>query len=253
MKNIVTIGIACALAAIALATPAAAQPAQPAPKGITTYRETIDLAAGGSALVTVDVTLAGWQDGVLDLPLNVANPEELKVVATGMAATIAAVRVGDVRMLRVTFGQLPAATQTLTLTYATKTFLNWERSRSPRGFHALSYTFANVTTATVADYGLTVVLPTGYLVRGITSSTPRATGEEIEPPYGFATRNGRVQLSLRAKPVTPGRFAAIAFGFEPAGHSPLPVLVIAGLIALAGLYLKRDVLTRATFEAKIAG
>jgi hypothetical protein len=251
-----TVASACILAVLAVlaaAPPASAQPAQPAPAGITTYRETIDLAADGSATVTADIALAGLAASELELPLNVAAADRIAVTADGLAAAAAAVRVGDVRLLRVTFERPPAASQKLRITYAVKNFLDWARSRSPRGIRTLSYTFANLTTHSVADYAVTIVLPPGHLVSGVTSSTPRASGEEIEPPYGFATREGRVEMKLRAKPVAPGKFAAIAFGFVPAERSPLPVLVIAGLLIAAGFYLKHDVLTRECFEAKAAG
>lgn len=239
------------VAAQLLAAMAVTAAAQTVP-GFATYRETVDLATDGSAAVTIEVTLVAWPRQEIDLPLGAAAAEGFTAQAGAAPAHAAAVRVGDVRFVRVILDEPPAASQALRVTYAVKRFLDWEKSRSPRGIHALSYTFTNLTTTTIADYGLRIVLPAGYAVNGITSSTPRATGEEVEPPYGFATRDGRVVLSLRAKPVAPGRVAAVAFGFVAARRDPVPVLVIAVLVALAGLYLKRDVLTRATFEPKTA-
>ncbi len=199
------------------------------------------------------MTLAGWQEQRIDLPLNVANPDNLTVEAAGLSARAAVARNGDVRVIRVEFDRVPPGVKQLRIRLTAKGLLNWERARSSRGTYSLSYTFANATSATIGDYAFKLLLPAGYTIRSITSSTPRATGEEVEPPYGFATEDGRVALSLRAKPVAPGKFAAIAFGFESTGRNPLPAVIIGLLVALAGLYLKRDVLSSESFERKIAG
>jgi hypothetical protein len=231
------------------ASPGAAQES----RGIARYRETIDLAGDGSAAVAIDVTLAGWLQDYVDLPLNVAKPDALAVEAAERSPTATVVRNGDVRLIRVGFDRRPAPMQALRVTFTAAGFLDWDRARSPRGVYALAYTFANTTPTTVGDYALRVLLPAGYVVAGVTGSTPRATGEEIDPPYGFATRDGRTALDLRAKSVAPGRFAAISFGFEPEQRSPLAVVAICLLVGLVGLYLKRDALTRASFERKTAG
>lgn len=222
-------------------------------KGLTTYRELIELATDGSARVTVDVTLAGWQQDRIDLPMNFATADGMTIEAPGLNASAATATVGDVRVLRVQFDRPPPTTEQLKITFTVKTFLDWTRAKSPRGTYALSYTFTNATSTTIGDYAVRIALPAGYTVTGVTSSTPRMTGEEVEPPYLFGTEGNQVVMTLRMKPVAPAKFAAIAFNFESAQRNPLPVLVLAALIALAGLYLKRDVLTSPTFERDVAG
>ncbi len=113
--------------------------------------------------------------------------------------------------------------------------------------------FTNTTSATINNYALKVLVPSGFDMRGVTSSTPRATGEEVVPPYDFATEDGRLVVNLRSRTVPPGRTAGIAFGFEPRERNPWPAVAIGLAIVLLGLYLKRDVLTRADYVREVSG
>jgi hypothetical protein len=225
-----------------MAFPCAAQ----TPKGITSYGESVDMAVDGSAKVAVTLSVAGLSSDTLELPLNFANVKDVALdpAAIGSARTV---RTGDVDVLQVKFGQPLAAPTTFKLSFTADKFFDWTKAKSARGIYLLSYTFSNTSNVNIANYQLRVALPAGFSMRGVTSSTPRATGEEMEPPYDFAAPDGRLIVNLRAKSVPPGRTAAIAFGFVPSGHNPLPAIAIGAIIIALALYLKRGVLTRADY------
>ena len=225
------------------AWPAAAQDA----KGITAYQELVDLAPDGSAKVTLNVTLSGWDSDKIELPLNFAKAEDFEVAAGGRKVKATAGKTGDVKVIKLQFDGKPAAEEKFAVTFTAREFFDWAKAKTPRGTFRFSYTFTNATANNITGYKLKILLPPGYNIAGITSSTPRATGEEIEAPYDFATENGRVALNLRSKSVASGKFAAIAFGFEKEERHTLPVILIGLLIAALALYLKRDVLTRPDF------
>jgi len=240
------IGILLPLILIAL--PAAAQDA----KGITAYRETIEIAADGSAAVSVDVTLSGWATDRIELPLNFAKVENFAVTAEGVKAAATASKTGDVRVIKVQFEGNPPAKLKLRVTFTAKDFFDWKKAKNPRGVYGFSYTFTNTTTANIADYSFKLLLPPGFEMNGVTSSTPRATGEEVEPPYDFVNEGGRTVVNLRSKSVGPGKAAAIAFGFAPEERRLWPAILIGLLVAALGLYLKRDVLTRSDYARESA-
>ena len=227
------------LLALLLGAPAFAEEA----KGITSLRETVELAPDGSAAVTVEVKLANWPADRLDLPLNFGKPGPL-AVSGNVKADATVVRNGDARQIHVQFDGKPPVDTTVSIRFTAQDFLDWKKARSPRGVYGLSYTFTNTGMMTIGRYALTVRLPQGYGVNGVTSSTPRMTGEEVEPPYDFGTVDGRTVMNLRAKSIGPGKTAAIAFGFSEEERHPLPFVVAGLLIALVALWGKRDVLTR---------
>jgi len=222
-------------------------------KGITGYLETVDLGTDGSAGVTVTVTIANWPADRIDFPLNFGKPENFSVTGDdGVKAAAAAARNGDVRVIRVQFEGKPPSETRLRINFTAREFFDWKKARSPRGIYGLSYTFTNTATANIGQYGLKVRLPEGYLMNGVTGSTPRMTGEEVQPPYDFAIEDKRTIVNLRAKSVGPGRTAAIAFGFVKEERNPLPFLAVGLLIAAAALWIKRDVLTRADYVRDVA-
>jgi hypothetical protein len=112
----------------------------------------------------------------------------------------------------------------------------------------VSYTFTNTTETNIRNYSLMMIFPPGYGMNGVTSTTPRTTGEEVVPPYDFATQDGRLVVNLRSPSVAAGRTAAIAFGFRQNAGSPWMAILIGLVIAGFGIYLKRDVLTREDFQ-----
>jgi hypothetical protein len=228
--------------------PASAQDA----KGITAYKEVIDLANDGSAQVTTSFTLVGWDSDKLDLPLNVASADNLVVEAQGCKAAAASGKTGDVKVIKLQFDGKPPAQSNIMVRYTAKGFLDFAKAVNPRGIVNLSYTFTNATSANIGKYDFKVLLPPGYAMNGVSSSTPRATGEEVEPPYDFANEGGRVAVSLHSPSVGVGKNAAIAFGFQKSDLSALPVIVIGILIIVAALVYKRDVLTRPDFEKPVA-
>lgn len=232
---------------VGLASPAVAQ------KGILDYRETVDIAANGSARVSIEANVAGLTGDTLELPLNFPNTRDVAMESPGGAASVRATRVGDTSLITVKFSQPPTAKTNLRIGLTTDKFFDWARAKSKRGVYGFSYTFTNTTTVTINNYALKVLTPAGFDMTGVTSSTPRATGEEVVPPYDFATEDGRLVVNLRSRTVPPGRTAAIAFGFEPRENNPLPAIVIGVIIALLGLYLKRDVLTRPDYVREVAG
>ena len=245
-QSALTIVVTALLAALA-ASPVAAQ------KGIADFREVIDIATGGSAKVSITAVIAGLGSDTLELPLNVPNARDLAVESPSGGASARITRVGDTSLIAVKFSQPPTAKTELRLTFTADKFFDWARAKSKRGIYGFSYTFTNTTTATINNYALKVLVPPGFDMTGVTSSTPRATGEEVVPPYDFATEDGRLVVNLRSRTVPPGRTAAIAFNFKPRDRNPLPAIAIGVIIALFGLYLKRDVLTRADYVRDVSG
>jgi len=235
------------LLALLLGAPALAEDA----KGITLLRETIAVAPDGSAAVTLEVKLANWASDHLDLPLNFGKPGPL-AVSGEVKADATVVRNGDARQIHVQFAGKPPADTRVRIQFTAQDFLDWKKARSPRGVYGLSYTYTNTGAMTIARYALAVQLPQGYGVNGVTSSTPRMTGEEVEPPYDFGTVDGRTVMNLRAKSIGPGKTAAIAFGFSEEERHPLPFVAVGLLIALAALWGKRDVLTREDYVREAA-
>jgi hypothetical protein len=221
-------------------------------KGITAYQEIIDLTTDDSVAVKTRITLTGWGEETVDLPLNFANAENIGVDAGDLKVTATAAKTGDVRVIKLQFGSKPPAEAKIGISYSTKKFFDWEKSKTPRGIYNLSYTFTNATSTNIGKYALQIFLPPGYAMNGVTSSTPRATGEEVESPYSFMTRDGRVEVSLRSPSVGSGKNAAIAFGFKKDEQNPWPLIGLGILISLVALYLKRDVLTRADYAQKVA-
>jgi hypothetical protein len=241
------IAIAGAALLTGFASPASAQ------KGILDYHETVDIAANGSARFSIEASVAGLTGDTLELPLNFSNARDVAVESPGGAASARVTRVGDTNLIVVKFNQLPTAKTELKISFMTDKFFDWTRAKSKRGIYGFSYTFTNTTAVTVNNYALKVVTPPGFDMTGVTNSTPRATGEEVVSPYDFATEGGRLVVNLRSRTVPPGRTAAIAFGFEPSESNPLPAIAIGVLIALFGLYLKRDVLTRPDYVREVSG
>jgi hypothetical protein len=216
-------------------------------KGITTYQEVIDLMPDGSANVTLNVTLADSGLDRIDLPLNYSKPEHFAVDAKELKATAAAGKTGDVKVIKLQFDRKTASAIKVQITFTAREFFDWKKARGTHGVYKLSYTFTNATSTDINRYALQVLLPAGYQLAGITSSTPRATGEDIEPPYDFRSESGRTALNLRSKSIAPGKSAAIAFGFEKDDRNPPLVIALGIIIAVIALYLKRDVLTNPNF------
>ncbi len=239
-------------AACLLAWAAPAAPAQEA-KGIAAYQEIVDLATDGSAKVTTNLTVANWDADGMDLPLNFSKPEGLAVEAKDIQVTAMTGKTGDVRVIKLQFNGKPPAEAKFRITFTARDFFNWKKAQSPRGICSFSYTFINATSTNIGRYAFQVSLPPAYNMNGVTSSTPRATGEEIEPPYDFATENHRLAVNLRSKLVAPGKNAAIAFLFQKDDRKPLPVIVIGIAIAAVALYLKRDVLSKTDFVREVTG
>jgi hypothetical protein len=236
------------LLVLCLCVPAAmAGEAKSEPTGITALQESIEMGADGSAKVAVRLTLANWEANQIDLPVNVAKPEAPTAEATDVKVAAQLVKNGDIRLLRLLFDGRPPARTQLLVRFTTKEFLVWDKARRPRGEYAAAYTFTNTVPTTIGRYMLKLLLPEGYGISQVTSSTPRMTGEELEPPYDYPTEGGRVVVNLRSKLVAPGRTAAIAFTLHREGGSPLPVILAGLVVAGLALWFKRDVLTRADY------
>lgn len=234
---------------LALAAPAWPQEA----KGITAYDEAMEIFPNGSARMTTRLVVSGLDADEIDLPLNVAKPENFTAEGDGVKVTASAGKTGDVKVVKLRFARRPTDATRVTVAYDAKEFFDWRKARSPRGVYNLSYTFTNATSRNIGKYTFKMLLPTGFVIDGVASSTPKATGEEVEPPYDFMREKDRVVLTLRSKSVQPGKNAAIAFGFEREERNPKPVMALGFLIAALALYLKRDVLTRADFSREAAG
>ena len=238
---------------LALAAPASAQQAKaPEAKGITAYEEMMEILPNGSARLTTKLVVSGLDGDEIDLPLNVDKPENFTANAEGVSVTAAAGKTGDAKVVKLRFTPRPAKETRVTVAYDAKEFFDWKKARSPRGIYNLSYTFTNATSRNIGKYSFKMLLPPGFVIDGVASSTPKLTGEEVEPPYNFATENDRVLLTLRSKSVAPGKNAAIAFGFEKEERNPKPVIALGFLIAALALYLKRDALTHADFTREAA-
>jgi hypothetical protein len=239
----------CAALLIALAAmPVEAQEA----KGITAYQEIVDLAQDGSALVTTNITLTGWDSDKLELPLNFASAENIVVEGNNFKATATAGKTGDVKVIKLQFDAKPPADTKVKITYTAKGFLDFAKAKTPRGIYNLSYTFTNATSTNIGKYDLKILLPTGYSMNGVGSSTPKATGEEVVPPYDFSNENNRLAANLHSPTVASGKNAAIAFGFQKDSGNPLLVVIVGIIIVAASLYLKRDVLTRPDFVKEVS-
>jgi hypothetical protein len=241
----------CLLVVAAVAAmPALAQESgkKPDPKGVTAWKESLDLAADGSAKVVLDLTLSNWDGESIDLPLSYAKPEGILVESSDVTAAAKAGKTGDARVLKLTFDGKPPASANIRVSFGMKDFLDMKKARSPRGFYAFSYTFANMASVNVGSFSLKVLLPEDYAMTQIVSSTPKATGNEVVPPYDFSSANGRTVVNLRAPSVAVGKNAAIAFNFQPARKGALAVVVLSIVVAAVAMYVKRDVLTREDYE-----
>ncbi len=247
MKRI-TFVLGIALLFSLLALPASAQ----GTKGVTAYQEIVDLAPDGSAQVTTNLTLVNWDADKLDLPLNVSKPDAVVAEAKDVKVTAAAGKTGDVNVIKVQFEGKPPAEVKLKLSYRVKEFFNWDKAKTPRGIYNFAYTFTNATATNIGGYALKVLLPPGYTMNGVGSSTPKATGEEVEPPYNFVTEGDRLAVNLRSPSVGAGKNAAIAFGIQQSARNPLPLVALGAVIAALALYMKRDVLTRPDFVKETA-
>jgi len=261
MRRHIVSSIVLALVALAAAPAFAQEAAKDAakteakapPKGVTSWKETLELAEDGSAKVALDLVLSNWESDSIDLPLSYAKAEGVEVVSTDVAATAQAGKAGDMRVLKLKFDKKPPAQAKLGVTFAAKGFLDMKKARSPRGFYALNYTFANLSTANVGTYSLKVVLPAGYKMTQVLSSTPKATGNEVTPPFDFGDEGGRTVVNLRSPSVAVGKNAAISFNFQPAGKQALALVAAAIVIAAVAMYAKRDVLTREDYVPETGG
>ena len=238
-----------ALAVVFCASAAAAFGAAQEAKGITAYQERIEVAEDGSAKVAIILTAAGWTADSIELPLNVAKAKGFSAEAGSGPVTAGSVKVGDVSLLKVELDHAPVGKLQLKVAFTADGFFNWQKRA--HGVYPVSYTFTNTTHTNISNYELKILLPAGYKMNGVTSSTPRATGEDVMPPYEFATEDARLAVNLRSKSVGPGKTAAIAFGVVQSGGNPLPLISIGLVIALIALYLKRDVLTREDYVREV--
>ncbi len=222
-------------------------------KGITAYEETFQVLPDGSARVTTRLRVSGLDAEEAELPLNVAKPENFAATADDTKVAASAGKTGDVKVVKLIFASKPIKETAITVTYDAKDFFDWKKAGSARGVYNLSYNFTNATSRNIGKYTLKILLPPEYVMNGVSSSTPRMTGEEVEPPYDFFTDGDHVVLTLRSKAVQPGRNAAIAFGFQKRRQNAKPAIAVGFLIAALALYLKRDSLTRADFKREAVG
>jgi hypothetical protein len=243
------IALATAAAALFLLSGAPLASAQGA-KGITSYKEIVDVARDGSAKVTLTVTAAEWPD-TIERPLDVPGAKNITAEAGGAAATAEPVKVGDVNRMKVHFDRPPSAGVPLTISYAADKFIDWTKAKPKRGIYTLSRTFTNATTTDIKNYEMHLLLPPGYTMNGVTSSTPRAKESDVVPPYDFTTEDSRLAVTLRSKSVAAGGTAAIAFGFASSERNPWPIVLVGLALALLGLYVKRDVLTRPDYVREV--
>jgi hypothetical protein len=221
--------------------------------GISSYLESVDVANDGSAKVAVDATVTGGTSDTIVLPLNFAGAKNFAAEADGIGiASVGAAKTGDISLVTVRLARVSTGKMQLKVTFTADRVVDWSRPRLPRGVYSLAYTFTNTSSSNIGDYELRMLLPRGYDMNSIISSTPRATGEEVVPPCVFATEDGRLVVTLRSKSVDAGKVAAITFGVRARGGSPVPAIVIGLLIAALGLYLKRDVLTREDFVREVS-
>jgi hypothetical protein len=240
------------LCVVLLFTWVSVQAATQEAKGITAYQEIADLALDGSANVTTNITLMGWDSDKIDLPLSYAKPENIGAEAGDLKVAAAAGKTGDTNVIKLQFNGKPPAEVKIKITFAVNKFLDWGKAKTPRGIYNLSYSFTNTTATNIGKYEFKVILPPGYVMNGVSSSTPRATGEEVELPYDFSAQNNRIVVNLRSPTMAPGKNAAIALGFKKEDLNPWPLIGIGILISLVAMYLKRDVLTSADYVAKTA-
>lgn len=218
------------------------------PKGVTSWKETLELAADGSAKVVLDLSLSNWDGDAIDLPLSYAKPEGIAVASPDVQATAQAGKSGDMRVLKLKFDKKPPATAKLSVSFAMKDFLDMKKALSPRGFYAFNYTFTNLSQANVGAYSLKVLLPEGFKMTQVLSSTPKATGNEVTPPYDFSADDGRTMVNLRAPSVAVGKNAAISFNFQPVRKGGFVMIAVCIVLAAIAMYAKRDVLTREDYE-----
>ena len=218
------------------------------PKGVTAWKETLDLAVDGSAKVVLDLVLSNWDSDAIDLPLTYAKPDGITVTSTDVQATAQAGKAGDAKVLKLKFDKKPPAAAKLSVSFAAKDFLDMKKARSPRGFYAFSYSFANLASANVGAYSLKVLMPEGFKMTQVLSSTPKATGSEVTPPYDFSAEDGRTVVNLRAPSVAVGKTAAIAFNFQPERRGGAWMVAVCVILAAIAMYAKRDVLTNPDYE-----
>ena len=202
------------------AWPAAAQDA----KGITVYQELVDLAPDGSAKVTLNVTLSGWDSDKIEPPLNFAKAEDFEVAAGGRKVKATAGKTGDVKVIKLQFDGKPAAEEKFTVTFTAREFFDWAKAKTPRGdvpvfIYLHQCDGEQYLTATKSKHRA------ARLSRALPAQSPRATVEESSAGDDFA----RLALNLRSNAAS-GEFVATAFGFEKERHTR-PVILIGPLIA----------------------
>ena len=206
--------------------------------GLADYRETLTLAPDGSAAVHLSATLSDATGADVALPFGHASARALAATANGVAVPAELVHQGALTRLVLHLPQPPAGSVALAASFTAEKFLDWQKARSPRGGIAIGYAFLDTSPLRIADFQARLVLPEGYIMNGITRSLPAATGEEVVPPYTFATEAGRLTVDLRAPSLAPGQGASIAFGVRPAGRAAWPAVAGALAVALAGLWVK---------------
>lgn len=235
---------------------AASQPAKAdqkaGTKSVSAWKETLDLAADGSAGVTIDITLANWDSDSANLPIAYDKPEGISVTCADLVATGQIGKVGDARALMLKFDKKPAAEEKLKIAFTVKEYINWAKARSSRGFYNFSYSFANLLPSNIGAYSLKVLLPPNYKMTQVLSSTPKATGDEAVPPYDFTTEGGRVTVSLRAPSVAVGKSTAITFNFQSSVTNALAYIIVSVIVAAIALWVKRDVLTKEDYTREVS-
>lgn len=156
-----------------------------------TYRETVTVAADGSARVRADVESASGLSTAIFLR------------AIGEPSTVAADPAEvPVRLDRrgggwcVVVGGGPTAAHRASITYDAARFMDPAAPLLPHGNRRLVYAFENLTDACLDEFSGTVILPPDVVVAAVDEVRPAVTDATVNLPYRLGEDAGRRTLTL---------------------------------------------------------
>jgi hypothetical protein len=217
---------------------------------IKTYEARLEVAADGSALVTVNLKLTGSQPGMVPLPVGFGTLDDFQLQDAPRGVQLNPVPSKDQSIVEIDLPQAVAADVKLSFTFRAPDVLAQpkntagEKSGLPAGSRLLRHGFVNTQAATIAAYRVEVRLPEEVRVQMIREQLPKPKRTEVLPRVRLDRIDGNQGALLQVANLKQGDKTSMVLEVVEDGRSYVWLLV--GLL-LSAAYLVgfRDLVTPA--------
>lgn len=209
-------------------------PAIAAAQRVERYVETMDLAADGSAVVSIELDWPVAAARRVLLPAT-GEPTDVRVSATG-PATAAVVVEGERPHIAVNLDPDRAGDEALRVTFRIDQVFDPDRPPGPHGNRQIRLRFLNTLGMPIDSFQGILVLPPDTVPSSVDDVVPDASESAVQVPYALGDSDGRRTVTMQAAPLAWGEEVAATVRFKAAG---VPAWVLLALGAVAVIYLYR--------------